>query len=58
MDTASLEFIRELIIPVGRFSMESVLKEAHQVKPTNGHPSCIQQLCKDNTQLWTQPPRN
>ena len=21
---------------------------------THGHPSCIQQLCKDNTQPWTQ----
>ena len=24
-------------------------KEAHQVKPTHGHPSYIQQLCKCNT---------
>ena len=23
--------------------------EVHQVKPTHGKPSCIQQLCKDNT---------
>ena len=32
-----------------------LLKDAHQVNPTHGHPSCIQQLCKRNIQPWAQP---
>ena len=32
-----------------------ILKEAHQVKQTHGHPSCIQQLCKTNIQPWFSP---
>ena len=57
MDTASLELIGELSILVGRFPMETI-QRAYQVKPTHGLPSCIQQLCKDNTQPWAQPLRS
>ena len=54
MDSVSMELIRKLSIAVGRFPMETVQRGTSSQPNTHGHPSCIQQLFKDNTQPWTQ----